>query len=243
VADHDGSHSNLAPREPSPLLEKPTDDGGVPLPIAATVDEPCSLCVHQTSPMSNPRPAQATCRYARTLSGSMVINGAVGKAFDLPPFSFYPPGFSTKHEVFRFMCGQRHVHRRVRETGHVFVRFIQIARCEKLVAEFESRLPALGVAAQREPNKKTRNPQSAVAGGWAGIPSNRSECHRFAVAVPHSMAASTPFNGSLVDERILCSTLRPISRHFRAPLFHWTTMIGLIGSRIKPAEERRTPSR
>jgi hypothetical protein len=40
--------------------------------MAATVEDPFSFCVHQTSPMSKPKPAHATCKYARTLSGSML---------------------------------------------------------------------------------------------------------------------------------------------------------------------------
>jgi hypothetical protein len=40
-------------------------------PIAATVEDPFSLDVHQTSPTSKPRPAQAACKYALTRSGSM----------------------------------------------------------------------------------------------------------------------------------------------------------------------------
>lgn len=42
------------------------------LPIAATVDDPFSFVVHQTSPISNPNAAHATCKYAWIRSGSMV---------------------------------------------------------------------------------------------------------------------------------------------------------------------------
>lgn len=53
---------------------KATEDGfdGIDLPIAATVDDPFSLVVHQTSPISKPNAAHATWRYAWILSGSMV---------------------------------------------------------------------------------------------------------------------------------------------------------------------------
>lgn len=40
--------------------------------MAARADDPpVSFELHQISPMSNPNPAHATCRYARTLSASM----------------------------------------------------------------------------------------------------------------------------------------------------------------------------
>mmetsp|Transcript_4832 Transcript_4832/g.13950 ORF Transcript_4832/g.13950 Transcript_4832/m.13950 type:complete len:224 (-) Transcript_4832:36-707(-) len=38
----------------------------------ASVEEPCSFEVHHISPMSKPNPAHATCRYARTRSGSIL---------------------------------------------------------------------------------------------------------------------------------------------------------------------------
>jgi hypothetical protein len=50
-----------------------TNGTAVNVPMAATVESPFSVDVHQISPISKPRPAQATCKYARTRSGSMVL--------------------------------------------------------------------------------------------------------------------------------------------------------------------------
>ena len=68
-------------------------------PMAATVDDPFSFCVNQISPMSNPKPAHATCKYARTLSGSMMVADPIGRQL----FSFIMARFN-KTVVERVSC-------------------------------------------------------------------------------------------------------------------------------------------
>jgi hypothetical protein len=54
------------------LQREPWSKAATNVPIAATVEAPDSVLVHQTSPISKPSPAHAACRYALTRSGSIV---------------------------------------------------------------------------------------------------------------------------------------------------------------------------
>jgi hypothetical protein len=64
------THNNSLPQPPAGVEKFPPWRSY--LPIAATVEDPFSLVVHHTSPISNPKAAHATCKYAWIRSGSMI---------------------------------------------------------------------------------------------------------------------------------------------------------------------------